>query len=392
MVKEYFIQILKDYISENTSQIGENIDWEDVLELSQSHQVTGIVYAKCKDAIPESFLPKFLHAYDTAFYYYMCRSNLTDRLFAELQGITAFSVKGLEVAKYYPIPALRTMGDCDIIVLPSEMEKAVEIMRRIGFAGLRETERDYEWHCEKDGIDFEVHGFLAREDELDSEDDISFFNGYAEYVSDHQLDCSFHFLFLLNHLRRHIRKEGVGIRQFVDVAVMIQKELDLKWDWIVEKLQELNMMQFASCCFSLIESWFEISAPVEFERMDKVSMKQITEWILNNGVFGHDDKNFGVNQKNNAYQELKSGKGPLWIKRIIVIWKRLFPPYQIMVRNSCYSFIKGKSYLVPAAWMKRIGLVITGKRKNEFKKTMDDVMMPVVEIEKKKNIYEKLGL
>ena len=34
--------------------------------------------------------------------------------------IKFFAVKGLEVAGYYPVPTLRTMGDCDIIVHESD--------------------------------------------------------------------------------------------------------------------------------------------------------------------------------------------------------------------------------------------------------------------------------
>lgn len=394
MTKEekYFIQILRDHILGFETGMTEALDWEKMLALAQSHQVTGIVYAQCKEIIPDGVLPVFFQAYSVAFYFHANRRDITEQLLQELQGITAFSVKGLEVAKHYPVPALRTMGDCDIVVMPDEMEKTKEIMQKNGFVDLRETERDQEWHCEKDGINYELHGFLARVDELDSEEDVRFYNDFAPYVTDHQLDWSFHFLFLLNHLRRHIRKDGVGMRQFLDIAVIMQKIPELRWKWIAEKLGELNMMQFASCCFSLIENWFGICAPIEFERVDYGFQEQFTEWVLSNGVFGFDNELRNANQTNAMYQELTVEKGSKWLKRLKLLCREAFPTYHQLIQSSNYGFLKGKPFLLPLAWTKRIFFVLVGKKNKELKQVMSNVLLPTSEIEMKKAMYDKLGL
>lgn len=49
-----------------------------------------------------------------------------------------------EVAEYYPVPALRTMGDCDIVVQKSDRLNCNKILQKLGYESIR-NEDDGEW-------------------------------------------------------------------------------------------------------------------------------------------------------------------------------------------------------------------------------------------------------
>lgn len=129
----------------------------------------------------------------------------------------------------------------------------------------------------------------------------AFFNDCWKYVEDGAVDPSFHFLFLLLHLRKHFINMGVGFRQFMDVAVLEREELN--WPWIEKKLRELELWAFAEKVFALNEVWFGVAPPLGIEPVDQSFIGEATELILRNGVFGFDNKE---NKHNVAVNIVKS--------------------------------------------------------------------------------------
>jgi hypothetical protein len=62
---------------------------------------------------------------------------------------------------------------------------------------------------------------------------------------------------------------GVGLRQFMVIAVLTKENKELNWLWIVEKLKDLKMWEFAKRVFALNESWFGIVPPLEFQLLKR---------------------------------------------------------------------------------------------------------------------------
>ena len=284
------ISILRDHLLNQKTKNRADFDWNELLRLSKVHEVTGIIYFQCKEFIPQNLWSDFESAYAAAMFYYSNRVKAM-RFIADLLSenhIPFFSVKGLEVAKYYPFPGLRTMGDNDIVVEPGRLSEVVSILKEHGFVESDGT-GEHVWNCDYKGMHFEFHDRLTDNDAR-TEKQQSFFDNFIPYVEKNNLDWNYHLLFLIMHLRKHFMNSGVGLRQFMDIAVVAKNREELDWGWIEDKLQELKLQKFAHACFSLIEDWFEIIVPVPFTKLDMGLTIEVTEKILNNGVFGFADK------------------------------------------------------------------------------------------------------
>lgn len=80
--------------------------------------------------------------------------------------IPFFSVKGLEVAKHYPFPALRTMGDNDIVVEPGRLAETVSILEERGFVKSTDPgdSGEHVWSCDYKKLHFEFYDRLTDND------------------------------------------------------------------------------------------------------------------------------------------------------------------------------------------------------------------------------------
>ena len=387
---QYFIKILSDHLSTRTSEPAPDIDWTIITNLSRSHQVEGIVYFQCKDFMPRWMNEQFEEAYAKTLYMYANRKVLTNTVINTLKnkGVFVFLVKGLRVSIYYPVPALRTMGDCDVVVHREDISCVHQILKSMGFdsKGIKSLEQ-----CgfDKSGMHFEVHDRLVQEGEYATNRQAAFFNNYDVYVNDSGLDPSFHFLFLLMHLRKHFLNHGVGIRQFMDLTVEIQRNKNLNWEWIEEKLRFLGLSQFAHVCYSLVETWFGIKTPVDYKLPDNSFINQVTEKILSDGVFGFDNK---LNKNVDAYTALVIAKGPMWFRRVAVIWRKVFLNYEIMRGYEDCHFVDKRPWLMPVAWCKRFINIVTRKDNTRAVSVVKNSLISNTELDMRKELLEKMGL
>lgn len=338
----YLIQILKDYLHGLSTVLPDSLNLGDVINCANKQNVEGILYAQTK--IPE--LQKY---YAATIYSYLNRAKIFSLIENELrqEGIEFFTVKGFEIAKFYPQPQLRTMGDTDIVVHPQDKEKVHQIMIGLGAKCFGRSLR--EWHYQLNGFEFEIHDHLLYKDSRNSKEAIEFFDKAWEHIECGSLDWNFHFIFLLYHLRKHILGAGAGLRQFIDLAVVIRKS-NLDWDLISNDISYLHMNEFFNRVLNLIHSWFDIEVPKYSGFTDKEFEDKVTEDILNGGVFGF--YNSG-NEGNIAMRQVgKNGKHYLFIN----ILQKIFVPYKQIAFLPEYHFLEGRPYLLPAAWIYRLFL------------------------------------
>lgn len=385
-----FIRILADFLSGKKTNPDTDVDWLKILQMAKIHQVQGIVYYQCKNLLPDNICKTLEEAYLSTTYYYVNRKALMgeiSRTFNQSE-LPFFCVKGYEVARYYPIPALRTMGDCDIVVHRIDVPRAVQLLQQLGFTG-SETITLQQWGCNKNGMHFEIHNKLVQEGEYATQDQIKFFNNFDLYLKDDVLDPNFHFLYLLMHLRKHFLNRGVGIRQFMDLAVMIKNNDQLNWAWIEDKLDCIDLLRFAHVCYALVEMWFDVKAPVKYASADQAFVDQITLKILADGVFGFDNED---NKKADAHTALIVSRGPLWLRRIKLILQSVFLNYEIMRGYPGCGFIDGRPWLLPVAWIKRFVVLISEKDKSGVVNVVNNSLIPKEELREREEILEKMGV
>ena len=385
----FFLQVLKNHLAgEKTCPI-EDIEWDNLIAIAKIHQVEGILFYQCKDFVPDQFRSSLESIFHATLFYYINRENdlkEVKRLFNK-SDISLITVKGLSVASCYPAAALRTMGDIDILVHREDKEKAGELLESLGYnVGVKAP--DYDWAYFRNKSHFELHHQLLYDEPSNPKLQVDFFNKYWNYVRDGSLDWSFHFLFLIAHLRKHMLYSGAGFRMFYDIAAVIRNDPGLNWKWIEEKLNYLEMDKFSSTCFFLIENWFGVKAPVSYDQLDVSFLDYATEKIFANGIFGFDDANNRLNGDINKI--LQPGKSKS-IARVQMTIRYLFPKYIHMRYIPYYSFIEGRPWLLPAAWGYRVIRLLSGKD-NGTRSFINNLQISDREIESREKELRRWGL
>lgn len=370
MTKEqlYLISVLSDHINGRVSLPATmDLDWKTIAELSIKHQISGIVYVQCKSFIPSDVIGSFCHLYFSTIYYSVSREEVMNKVNEELKknDIQMITVKGSNIAKYYPFPSLRTMSDVDMVVHSGERPRTARVLENLGFINKSHRD-DKDWIFFYQNQEYELHDRLIYNKEVNNSLIISFFNDFWSYVDSGILDVNFHFLFLLEHLRVHFMVFGVGFRQFLDIALMCKKETGLNWLWIETKLRELDMFDFASTCFSFIYRWFGIDSPIGKIELDDDFYTTATETIFNNGIFGYDNEKNKFNAAINAARQSK-GKTTGMMKRSVGY---VFPTYQMMRDQKYYPYLDGRPYLLPFAWIHRFIRGIHYSHKAKYKMSL----------------------
>ena len=372
--QQFFIQILSDFIHEKKSMIPDELNMDELMRYGKLHEMMGIIYH-------QTGLPQF----QTAFFYTMYTSKNRRRLLDELTAefdFPWFLVKGTEVAELYPIPELRTMGDCDIVIHSQDREVAHGIFLKQGFEN-KSKYPDREWQYYKMNMEFELHDHLIYTENVNNPKQEIFFNNFWKYVSDNKLDWNFHFLYLVSHLRKHFMNEGVGFRPFVDLTIIINR-VDLDWDWIEEYAEKTELRSFLRTVLAFCSRWFQIEVPIGITELDEDFYEVSTRRIFENGIFGYNNEDNGQSDMINLYRK----RGRLGAFDCVV--KEIFIPYRLLSNVPKYSFVKGRPYLTSVAWIYRI----FSERKNIGHKVLSlkKYFVSSEKIEKREDMYSRWGL
>ena len=348
--QRFLIRILADYLNRRPTVPAEDVDWAALQKLAANHSVSGIVFQQCMAFLPAPAAEALSAAYASELFYYQNRAASFQTVSKALSdaGIDFYTVKGLNVAKLYPIPALRTMGDCDIIVHPADKQKAHRVMTELGLVCTKVG--SHEWLYYQDELEYEIHDHLLYDDVGVTQAEKDFTEtawAHAEQVEGrrYELDWSFHFVFLLLHLKRHLVNVGVGLRQFMDLWVARQR-CTLDEVWIDEALQALGLKAFRDVCFSLIAEWFDGQASMQLTPVREAQ----TLKILGNGTFGFHDSS---NRARRGADTLILQKGARPLARVKALLLSVFPAYREMRCVPQYKFLDGRPWLLPAAWLYR---------------------------------------
>lgn len=374
MTKEqvFFIQVIRDHLNKDNTFIPDELNWDNIKKYAKQQQLEGIFYSQTKN-------PAFLSAFSSTAFYSSNRAVLLKNLLKEIS-TPYFIIKGSEVAQLYPVPALRTMGDTDIVV--RDRASVHEVLLSQGYE-CRSKNDDREWQYYKMNMEFELHDRLVYNEAVNDGKQELFFNDFWKHVKDGKLDWNFHFMFLVFHLRKHFMNSGVGFRQFMDLAVVI-KNTDMDWYWIEEKLREIELLPFFKVVLSFLKRWFDIEPPIDATEIENDFYEVATDKIFKDGIFGFD------NEDNKEAFAINSSRGSGKFGQISLALKNVFPSYKEMKRTLQYSFIDGKPFLLPVAWIYRI---FCGRKKMDAGiKAVKSSFVSAEEIEKRELMYKQWGL
>ena len=272
--------------------------------------------------------------------------------------ISFLPLKGAILKSYYPKPSLRTFTDTDIYV-GDDFDKAEKMLQELGFEKLVDTDHNDVSYVKKPSLHIELHKELFPEDYT--------FKGYFTNPYKHSkikegyqyfhlyYDDDF-FIHVLCHLYKHFTFGGCGLRQYLDIYVMLQK-LSLNMDYIRSELNSIGLEGFLDTTLKLTGYLFDNDEP-------SAELMEIAEFVFSNGTFGNADNRLVLD-----YDKAHGKKRTLWgnIKYFMERWGL---NYSQMKRQ--YKILNYLPFLLPFCWLFRLITALLFRR-DVIKASVDDV-------------------
>lgn len=237
--EEIIFNILRASLFDKKIALPENIDWTLVYREMQSQGILGFPCIWFNDhpinnrMIAEKWSRNVMD--QIVYFYYLLQEQ--DRLInlLELHGIEFVILKGCTVARYYPHPELRTMGDIDFLVKHDRYYEVYHILLENGYILMKDEDwTEYHYTMQKNGVVVELHNSPAGvpsgkegvrlkaliEEGLNHVEIIEI-EGYLIPV----LPKVQSGLVLLLHIIHHL-EEGIGWRHVIDWMMFANSNLD----------------------------------------------------------------------------------------------------------------------------------------------------------------------
>ena len=399
--KQFILNCLSDYCNHRkTTEPAEQLNYGEVLKLAEEQSMAALIYYQCADWMNYGFLDNaFRKAVIQEGYFAVNRTYLFKELvtYMENKKIPFICMKGSVFKNLYDIPEIRSMGDIDIIVRQEDKEKVNDIfvddMKFTKFVDNHSV-----WTYYLNNIEYEVHNHMFYEDLTNDFDYIGFFDHIFEHCKHGTVfdtesnylyvpEDNWHFLYLMTHTAKHIINNGSGFRAYIDMVMMAQK-CNIDWDWVAEELKKMQLLNFTETCFALCEKWFNVKMPLKHKELDDAFFNEITEKTFNDGVFGLENKE---NEGAHSAKEITRDRKGYWFTAIRLTLKILFPPYNDMILAPWYSWLKGKPWLLPIAWVYKWFYCATHKLGYSLKRLAEPFKIRE-KIEKRENYIKDWGL
>ncbi len=221
--------------------------------------------------------------------------------FLEGGGVKPILVKGCELANRYPEPCLRAVGDIDFFLFEEDARKGVKILTSNGVDYHGDTGRHHKFSFK--GIEIELHHHLicANKDfreGINLKTEMFITNPLKDDYPHKQmlekislearvLPKMSELIYNLAHLSKHLQK-GIGLRQFVDMAIIIH---DFSDDIDNETFQSIINISGLRRVWSLVAWFLDEYLGLELKTLTykKPSVRRqrlLVSSIIKNGNFG----------------------------------------------------------------------------------------------------------
>ena len=347
----YLLELLSVFLQGREAKAAPEVNWQDMLRLSQIHSVTGILgymsmqYSLCHD---ETLKASLRQSCMQTMMLQTQRAAQMQQLVGQMDhaGIDHILMKGYVLREYYPIPELRTYSDIDFVIRPEDREKTHALMQEMGF----QTEIDWGpvYSYRRGNEYYEIHCEIMEVDIAEKTNCKPYFQQFWDHArcTEGHTYCftpEFHFLYLIAHIAKHVQSAGAGIRMYMDIGAYILHFKDtLDWAYIFRTLQTLQLDTFAYTVLAAVEAWFGIPCPMEYPHPDSRILEAFLPFTMEAGLFGKFDREAAIST-------LK--REPASNGRFRTLMKRAFPPADTI--KTRYTYLQDKPWLLPAAWIHR---------------------------------------
>ena len=393
---ERMLEAIRCFLNGKKAEWQEDIseaEWMELFGLSQQHQVLPMVYEtvypcpafRTVSAEQNQILKR------QVIRQVMVQSRKTEEFLALYRkltesGITPLVVKGLVCRNIYREPDYRCSGDEDVLIPREQFGRCHEIFTENGMKPVEpgenmEAEGETPYYKEKGALHIELHKELfAAESKAYGEFNGLFadaferkiqivINGVQVYTMCH----TEHLLYLIVHAFKHFLHSGFGIRQVCDIAIYANKYgCEIDWDELQEKCRSIHAEVFAAALFDIGEKKLVFDKkracyPESWEQIGADGDDLLADLIAG-GVFGDSSmsRKHSSNMTLQAVAEEKQGN-----KARASLRQSIFPGREYMERT--YTYLKDYPFLLPAAWVSRIGKYLLESQKMENNDVLESI-------------------
>lgn len=322
-------------------QMPDEVDWERFLYLAKAHGLEAMAGQGLKtntavwDVVPE----KVRSYLDMTYFRAICREAQLDYIHGQLKKrledaqIPHVFLKGICLKADYPVPALRTMCDIDVLARTEDYKRIAEVA---------ESLQAEAYSGDGNHLNFKFPGGVAVEFHPNLLHPGTPFNTginpgwqYTEgEAPSKEMNAEGMYLNTICHLAEHFVASGVGVKFVLDIWVcrnLRKKQYDR--GFVERELARFGLLEFARNIEALAEAWFGSGEMTEV-------LEELGEYILSSG-------SHGLSQRAMLNAVALSPGG----NRTSALLKKVFYPKEEL--ETRFPWCKGKPYLLPAAWCAR---------------------------------------
>lgn len=361
MTQEYklLIDALAIAVAGQNRALHTDVDWPAFLQLCDSHKLTALVCDGIQktpgawEQIPEQYGQYLNRAYMQAIFR-DAQMEHTQQILA--QGLTQANIahvflKGIVLKHAYPMPALRTMSDMDLLVYAKDFEIIDQVAQTLGAKSL-DGDGNHRNYLFPGKVAVEFHPNLLHH-ATPIGTDINPGWQYARNTAGGSWELTEEGFYLntLCHMAHHFAHGGVGVRFVLDIWVNRHlRKPEADWKFVETELERFGLSDFANKIQGLSECWFGTAKGDEL-------MEELGEYILTSGSHGREDRAIL-----NTVSLSPGGN------RRSALWRKVFYPRAEL--EDRFPWCRGKTWLLPAAWCTRAFKALTthGKQIRQWSK------------------------
>lgn len=213
--------------------------------------------------------------------------------------IPYFIFKGTAVATHYRHPYQRTMGDVDFYIPSQDIQKAIRTIEDSWNVKVAVCDSEKHLSFNYKGILFELH---YRVETFGSEKHQQLFDSMMDKVVNNTIfyDCDEgharklppeeDLIVVFKHMFNHLLLEGVGLRQVVDVAVLMNSYVSkINKDSIRKHLKQLGYIRAFDATAAMLNDYLGLPCASLYAPLSDNDYrwgKRIMESVLESGNFG----------------------------------------------------------------------------------------------------------
>ncbi len=336
--QKLLISLIGEAITGKPAVLPENADWDALVALTQEHVLGAMVCHALQNhpEAPAEVSQKLFGDYQYAIFRDAQMEHWRSAVGKALcdAGAPHIFLKGMCLKRDYPVPALRTMTDIDLLVRKEDLSAIREAMLSLG-AKAEDGDGNHNNYMLPGNVEIECHPMLIN----GGSPIAAGINPGWQYAvktetAEQVLSEEGFYLNIICHLAEHFAGGGAGVRFVADVWICRNRRQQPDRAFVEQELRRFGLLDFARNIEALAEAWFGDG------EMTPV-LEEIGEYILTSGSHGKADR-----AMLNAASLSEGGSG-----FSALLKKFRYPRQDLEVR---FPWVRGRPWLLPVAWLVRL--------------------------------------